>query len=156
MEIENNEEEKNQEIPLKLRWEIVHLKRQGLSGTEVGERVSRPACTCNAIYNKWLITGDVINLPQSGRPRKITSKVEKMIIEEVKQNPTSSVEQIFEETNAELSNKTGRRVLKNNKFKYKTSPEKWILTDEQRKAQETWAKEFVKKPLESLETSHFH
>jgi len=148
MEIENSEDNTNKEVPLSVRWEIVHLKRQGLSGTQVSERVFHSPSTCNSIYNKWKNTRDVVNLPRSGRPLKATPEVQKMIIEEVKENPTFNIDQMIEETGTDISNSTARNVLKNNKYRYKTVKEKWILTEKHRKERVLWAKQHVSKPLE--------
>lgn len=148
MEIEEEDNKRNQEIPLNIRWEIVHLKRQGLTGSQVASRVSCSTTQCNAIFRKWKETGDVVDLPRSGRPLKATSKIQNMIIEEVQQDPSLNVDQIIEESKVEVSNTTARRVLKEHKFRYKTAPEKWALTDQHCKDRLNWAREFISKPAE--------
>ncbi len=148
MEIENEADERKQEIPLKVRWEIVHLKRQGLSGTQVAQKVSCSPAQCNAIYKKWRETGDVTNLTRSGRPLKATPEVQNLILEEIKLNPDFNTDQLIEETKVEISNTTARRVLKCHGYRYKTAPEKWSLTDHHREDRLAWAMEFSNKPIE--------
>ena len=127
MNSESEENEKNHEIPVQDRWEIVHWKRQGLSGKQVAEKVSYSATQCNAIFRKWKETGDVVDLPRSGRPLKATVKVQNTIIEEIQHNPTFSVDQVIQESKVEVSNITTRGILKSHQYRYKTAPSKWIM-----------------------------
>ena len=98
MEIESGRDQKNQEILINQHWEIVRLKSQGKSGTEVAQIVSCSPSQANAIYKKYLETHDVI-----GRPLKATPEVQKIIIEEVKTDPSLNVGQIIEESKADIS-----------------------------------------------------
>ena len=144
----DQKDQNNTAVPIKTRWEIVYYKRQGLTGTEVSRLVGRPISTCNAIFRKWMETGDVEDKPRSGRPSKVTPEAEEMIIEETKTNPFFSINQIFEETETDISKTTGWRTLKDNGFSCRSSKMKWHINDDQRKERLRWAKRYIKLPQE--------
>ena len=71
-----------------------------------------------------------------------------MIIEEVKTDPSLNVGQIIDESKADISETTARRVLKANKYKCMTASRKWAIGEQQCYERLTWAKEYIKKPSE--------
>lgn len=148
MEIEEQEDNPHKEIPESIRLEIVHWKRQGLSGSQVSEIVQRPASTCNTIYRKWKETGTVKDKPRSGRPPKLNEEEEKMFIETVKANPDFSISQAIEESQVNASKTTGWRVLKAHGFSSRVSKEKWKVTETQRRERLRWAKSYIHMPEE--------
>ena len=148
MEIEDQERNLNKEIPESIRLEIVHWKRQGLSGSEVSQIVHRPPSTCNTIYRKWQETGTVKNKSRSGRPPKLSESEKEMIIETIKANPDFSVSQVIEESKVDTSKTTGWRALKAHGFNCRVSKEKWAVTEIQRRDRLRWAKRYIHMPQE--------
>jgi hypothetical protein len=148
MEIENEGPEPNRTVPIEVRWEIVRLKENGLSGVEVGKKLSRPASTCNAIYKKYLNTGTVEDIPRSGRPLKATEEVERKLLFQAESDSTLTVDQMIEESKTEISNRSARRILKTNGIRCKTARTKWMLTDQHRKDRLDWAKKHIRLPDE--------
>ena len=73
----------NSKVPIPVRWDIVNKRNSGLSGSKVSDLVGRPKSTYNTIYAKWKKTGDVMDLPRSGQPKKITPETEKTLVEEI-------------------------------------------------------------------------
>lgn len=146
MEIEDQERKTKPQIPLSDRWEVVHLKRNGLTGPEVSQRLGIPVATCNSIFRKWKEEGIVENKKQPGRPRKVTEEEEKMLIETVERCPEMTLTELRGEINATFSNPTAFRILKENGFSNYTIPEKWTLDPEHKTLRLEWAKQYKEMP----------
>jgi len=82
MEIEDQEVSSKPKISIPVRWAIVEEKNKGCSGSQVYDKFGIPSSTCNSIYRKWKETGDIVDLPRSGRPRKINEKEEKNLLKQ--------------------------------------------------------------------------
>jgi len=52
MNIEKKRITKNKKVPIPDRWEIVHHKKNGLSGQKVSDLIGWVKSSCNAIYSK--------------------------------------------------------------------------------------------------------
>jgi len=78
MEIENHSPQKKLRIPLEDRIEIVHQKRNGQTGSQVSKSLGIPVFTCNTIYKRYLETGSVDNVKQTGRLCQVSQEEEKM------------------------------------------------------------------------------
>jgi len=81
MEIENQETNTKPYLSLADRWRIMHFKELEYSGDEVSK--------IDAVYRKWQETGDVINLPKTGRPKEVTVEESKIVLETIKAKPPS-------------------------------------------------------------------
>ena len=141
------EKEANQSVPIPIRWEIVHLKKSGLTGKEVSQQLSVSASTANRIYKKYLDTGEVKDLTRTGRPMEATEEEEKNFIKTVTSHPEMSVNQLIEESDSNFSRRTGSRILKDHGFSNKTAKTKWWISDENRQKRLAWAKEYEKFPV---------
>ena len=148
MEIENQEEARNTEVPESVRLEIIYWKAKGYTGRQISEIVGRPISTYNSIYHSWMINGDIKDKPRSGRPPKLDGRSEKMLIEVTKANPSMSVSQLVEESKIDISKTTGWRTLKDNGFNCRASPEKWEIPEHKRKERLKWARHFIHMPEE--------
>jgi len=148
MEIENLGSQPKQNVPINLRWEIVHYKKQGLSGAQVSEIVGKDPSTCNRIYKKYLETGTVEDRLRSGRPSKVTPETEERFLTQVDATPNLSVNALLEESKVDFSKTTGLRVLRDKGYQCRVIPEKWYIEDKHRKARLAWAKKFIHKPEE--------
>ena len=146
MEIENHSPQKKPRIPLEDRIEIVHQKRNGQTGSQVSKSLGIPVSTCNTIYKRYLETGSVEDAKQTGRPRQVSQKEEKMLIETTKDHPEMTLTQLMEVSNVCFSKPTAWRTLKDNEFENVTLREKWTMTDEHRKLRLKWALANVDKP----------
>ena len=74
MEIEEEDRPKKPQVPIPMRWEVVHYKRLGYTGNQISQIFPVSASDCNRIYLKWKQTGDVEDLDRSGRPLIIRKK----------------------------------------------------------------------------------
>lgn len=146
MNIEREKSAKKQKVPIPDRWEIVHHKKNGLSGQEVSDLVGWPKSTCNAIYSKWQKTHDVVDLDRSGRPKKITDEIENMLQEEISAHPNLSLNGLLEESKVDICKTSARTTLNSLGFYSRISQVKWSLDKEHRAARLTWAKRYIKMP----------
>lgn len=145
MEIEEAKKEKKPPVPFEVRLEIIHLKKNGLSDEEVSRRVGYPKSTCNYIYNKFLKTGAVENLKKPGKPRQVTEKEERMLLETVEDRPDLSLNGLIGEVQAPFGKTKAYTILREYGFRSYTTPEKWALTPEHRTLRLQWAMKFRKK-----------
>jgi len=64
---------------IQLRKVVVKLSREGKTLREISALLSIDKTTMNNIINKFKTTGSVADRLRSGRPRKITARVDKLI-----------------------------------------------------------------------------
>ena len=145
MEIENIQPNRKPRISVPTRWEVVHLRKLNYTYRHIAEILSISSSACEAIYNKYLETGDVEDLPKSGRPRKGGVEEEKMLIETVVSHSDMTVQELIEESNLDLSETTAWRRLRENGFRNKPAKTKWSMTQSHRDERLVWAKKYIKK-----------
>jgi len=148
MNIENEEDKKNSKVPIPTRWLIVHYKTMGMTGEQVSQKVSVSASNCNRIYNKYLTTGDVVDLNRTGRPPEIPEKDKKMFIEGAKVHPELNINTLIEETKVDFCKMTGSRLLKGAGYQCKTARVKWFIPPDDRELRLNWARKYIKMPNE--------
>ncbi len=146
MEIENQESPKNPHISLADRWRIVSLKEQGKTATEISKIVQASKSAINDLYQKYLKTGDVIDLPHTGRPQKITEEERKLIKETTNANPCLSLSKIIEESKVNISKTKCWEVLKSGGYECKIAAEKWYVDESHQQKRLAWARKYIKKP----------
>ena len=146
MEIEDHHKQKKPRVCHEDRIEIVYQKRSGKTGLEVSKSLGIPVSTCNDIYNRYLETGSVEDVKQTGRPREVSEEEEKMLIETAKKHPEMTLTQLMEDVNVSFSKPTAWRTMKDNEFENRTLREKWTLTDQHRELRLAWALANVAKP----------
>jgi len=142
MEIEEEQKITKPHLPFPLRWEIVNYKKQGWTNQEISRKLSIPESTCSAIYRKYLDIGDIVDLPKSGRSKKLSDMEENMLIETVQSHPKMSLDQLIEESNLSICKTTGWNVLQEYGFECKTAPIKWTIDEKHKKARLKWAKRY--------------
>jgi len=85
---------------------------------------SIPASTCNAIYRKYLDTGDVEDLEKCGRWKKTSVKEDKMLIEAIQSESGMTINEAIEEINLEISKTADWKRLIDHGLVYKAMPVK--------------------------------
>ena len=146
MEIEDPHSKRKPQLSLEDRQEIVYLRRNGMTESEVSERLQIPKSTINSVFTKWKTHHTVENLKKPGRPKEITEEEEKMVIEAVEEDPTMSLSKIQGSILPSFSKPTIHRVLNGYGFESFTIPEKWALTPEHKKLRLEWALKYKDMP----------
>ena len=96
MEIENKDTSETPYISIKDRWHIVRLKGQGESGREA-KIAPASKSAINGLHNKFLQTGDVVDLPHPGRQTKVIYREKEMVTETIDAQPDLSLGQLIED-----------------------------------------------------------
>ncbi|KAK3543880.1 hypothetical protein QTP70_030044 [Hemibagrus guttatus] len=78
--------------PSSLQLEVTNLPiyQSGKGYKAISKFLGLPRTTVRAIIYKWRKHGTVENLPRSGRPTKITPRVQRQLIQEVTKDPTTT------------------------------------------------------------------
>ena len=93
---------------------IIKLHNQCKSLSEIAKVINRPRSTVHSIIDRFGTTKSHQNKPRSGRPRKVTDRMRRKIMNLVKQNPKMSSKILKDISNIEgvdLSRSTVRNVL---------------------------------------------
>ncbi|KAK3562457.1 hypothetical protein QTP86_034097, partial [Hemibagrus guttatus] len=79
-----------------LQLEVTNLPiyQSGKGYKAISKALGLPQTTVRAIIYKWRKHGTVENLPRSGRPTKITSRVQRQLIQEVTKDPTTTSKEL--------------------------------------------------------------
>ncbi|KAK3568084.1 hypothetical protein QTP86_030306 [Hemibagrus guttatus] len=82
--------------PKLLQLEVTNLPiyQSGKSYKAISKALGLPRTTMRAIIYKWQKHGTVENLPRSGRPTKITPRVQQQLIQEVTKDPTTTSKEL--------------------------------------------------------------
>lgn len=106
-------------LSIKKRWEIVflrdHPKGPKLSFEEIRKTIGCTKSTAKYWFDRYKETGDVIDIPKSGRKRKTSKEQDEMIVDLMEKNLDSSVNEIqpiLKKQGIELSNSTINRRIK--------------------------------------------
>ena len=75
---------KNCEISLAVREIIINYYKEGKTLHFIGEIVGRSHSTIQWIVNLYKDTGDILPKSRCGRPTKLTTRIERVIIKQVK------------------------------------------------------------------------
>ena len=142
MNIEEHQVKKKQSVPLSVRLDIIHWKKNGETDEEVSQRVGYPRSTVNYIYNKFLKQGIVENIKPPGRPKQVSEEEEEMLIEAVEAHPDLTLNGLIEEIDAPFGKTKAHTILKEHGFRNYTAPEKWALTSEHKELRLQWAKKY--------------
>ncbi|KAK3556871.1 hypothetical protein QTP70_022374 [Hemibagrus guttatus] len=82
--------------PSSLQLEVTNLPiyQSGKGYKATSKALGLPRTTVRAIIYKWRKHGTVENLPRSGRPTKITPRVQRRLIQEVTKDPTTTSKEL--------------------------------------------------------------
>jgi transposase len=145
MEIEEEATQAKSKVPIPVRWEIVRLRRDNNTFPDIAKLVQRPISTCQSIFQKWSDTGDVEDVPRSGRPPIISPSQKEKLIETVKNNEDMSIRGLIEESKVDISKTSAWNVMKGYGFKCKTQSIKWSMEPHHKEGRLKWAKEYINK-----------
>lgn len=148
MEIEEEAPQAKSKVPIPVRWEIVRLRKNNNTFPDIAKSVQRPISTCQAIFQKWLDTGDVEDLPRSGRPSSITLNQKEKLIKTVKDNKDLSIREVLEESKIDISKTSAWNTMRDYGFRCRTQSIKWSMEPHHKEARLKWALEYIKKPDE--------
>lgn len=101
---------------IQLRKVVVKLSKEGKSSREISALLTIGKTTVNNILNKFKTTGSVADRPRSGRPRKTTTRVDKLIrrksVVDVRKTAGMIAQELRDENLANVSRITVSRRLR--------------------------------------------
>ena len=133
-------------ISIQKRWEIIFLSkhRRGpkLSNSEIAKEVNYSITNVQRWLKRYEETGDVLDIPKSGRKKCTTQEIDEEIIQLSKEHSEESSAQLsqrLKRKNIDISDRTVRNRL-NVSGIYKLKPSfKPLLTFEHRRKRYNWA-----------------
>ncbi|KAK3566548.1 hypothetical protein QTP86_034840, partial [Hemibagrus guttatus] len=82
------------QVRFSLRSQTLLIYQSGKGYKAISKALGLPRTTVRAIIYKWRKHGTVENLPRSGRPTKITPRVQRQLIQEVTKDPTTTSKEL--------------------------------------------------------------
>jgi transposase len=97
---------KTKELPLVCKDRIVSLFKQGLSYRKIGTLLNLPSATVQSVIRKFKTTNSIENNKRSGRPRVLSTRDSRNLVQQVSRNPKTSARKLAED----LATATGKHV----------------------------------------------
>ncbi|KAK3508611.1 hypothetical protein QTP70_035201, partial [Hemibagrus guttatus] len=85
---------RSKELQKQMRKKVIEIYQSGKGYKAISKALGLPRTTVRAIIYKWRKHGTVENLPRSGRPTKITPRVQRQLIQEVTKDPTTTSKEL--------------------------------------------------------------
>lgn len=130
----------------------LNLRRQGKSANQIAATVGADRRTIQRLFKHIRETGHVEPDKQPGRPRTLSPREERMIVREIRADPTrrpSTLRTVVERPGLKpVSTQTVRRTLKRAGLQPAKPRRKPKLTPAQRRARLEWAREHADKPAD--------
>lgn len=82
------------ELPEEFKEQIVLYHKAGKGYKSISKITGLHKSTIRSIIRKWKMLGTVMNRPRSGRPAKISPKMQRKIIKEVAKKPEITLEEL--------------------------------------------------------------
>ena len=111
---------KTKELSKDIRDKIVDLHKAGMGYKKISKQLGEKLTTVGAIIRKWKKHKVTTNLPRSGAPRKISPRGISMMMRKVRDQPSTTQEELVNDlkavgttvTKRTISNTLHREVLK--------------------------------------------
>ncbi|KAK3515004.1 hypothetical protein QTP70_003251 [Hemibagrus guttatus] len=146
--------------PSSLQLEVTNLPiyQSGKGYKAISKALGLPRTTVRAIIYKWRKRGTVENLPRSGRPTKITPRVQQQLIQEVTKDPTTTskeLQALLASVKVSVHDSTIRKRLGKNGFhgKTKVPRRKPLLSKKNIKAHLSFARKHLDDPQDFWENT---
>ena len=101
---------KTKELSKDIRDKIVDLHKAGMSYKKIGKQLGEKLTTVGAIIRKWKKHKVIANLPRSGAPRKISPRGISMMMRKVRDQPSTTQEELVNDLKAIGTTVTKRTI----------------------------------------------
>ena len=132
------------ELSEDIKKTVIDLKLAGHKTVSIVKLLNVPESTIRSIFNKYLTSGNVENLPRSGRPKKLSPCDGAWLTRHVKKNRNKVLRNITHEFNEsrniqeQVGTKTVQRFLHANNMKRRVVRKKMVITEVNRKRRLSW------------------
>ena len=111
---------KSKEISNEIKQLVVDLKREGHRNCDIQRFLKISEYPIRSILKKFISTGNIENMPRSGRPRKMTKRAESRLLRLVRKNrqlPLRDITNNFNEGGeVQVHHKIVQKILYKNKI----------------------------------------
>ncbi|KAK3559328.1 hypothetical protein QTP86_012756, partial [Hemibagrus guttatus] len=144
--------------PSSLQLEVTNLPiyQSGKGYKAISKALGLPRTTVRAIIYKWRKHGTVENLPRSGRPTKITPRVQRQLIQEVTKDPTTTSKELqasLASVKVSVHDSTIRKRLGKNGLHGRVPRQKPLLSKKNIKARLSFARKHLDDPQDFWENT---
>ena len=101
---------KTKELSKNIRDKIVDLHRAGMGYKKISKQLGEKLTTAGAIIRKWKKHKVTTNLPRSGVPRKISPHGISMMMRKVRDQPSTTLEELVNDQKAVGTTVTKRNI----------------------------------------------
>lgn len=105
-----------QEIALQIRNLIIQDREKGIGWAKIAEKYLVSKTAVRKICQKFKTTQQISNLPGRGRKRSKTAREDTLIVRQIKKKTDTASSEIKDQLNLNVSTKTIRRRLHEEKF----------------------------------------
>ncbi|XP_066154682.1 uncharacterized protein [Euwallacea fornicatus] len=138
---------KGEETTVSERKIIVNLRRDGKSYSDIATIVKRSRYTVRNILKRFETGNDFLNKPRSGRPKKLSAREERKVVNKIKLNPRTSASEIASilrvENEKDVSSKTVRRTFHRAGYRARVARKKPYISKATKKKRLNFAKEYI-------------
>jgi transposase len=115
------------------RWRVVHCMNDGMSPTEIWRKYGYSRPYISRWWARYQETGDVLDAPRSGRPKRLTPVQRKEVRRNLKRSAKSSLRGVAKKIRTEhgvsITKSTIRRIAHDEGLVYRRRKKKPLLTE---------------------------
>jgi len=127
---------------------FIGVIESGMHVREAGRKYGITKSSADRIWRKYLEMGTTHTHPRSGRPRKVTQHVKRVLVRESKKNRRLPLRELGKRVEPAISASTVRRALAEEGIHRRKARKVPFLTPKQKRARLLWAKKYVKLLIE--------
>ncbi|KAF5312510.1 hypothetical protein D9619_002328 [Psilocybe cf. subviscida] len=120
--------------------QLVGAIAAGISIRQAARQFNIPRATANDIWQKFQRTGSTENLPKSGRPKKVTPRMERMAIRNALSERRKPFSEIANQCTPKISTSTVANILKRHNYHRRVARKVPYLNKAHRRARMAWAR----------------
>jgi transposase len=132
------------------RWIIIGMHKKRMNNSEIGRLLKIKRDTVASIVKLYKMTGGVNSIKQTGRPRSLSAREERILLRTAIAQPLTDAVFLAKEMTKQLKRPISARIVRlalvRNGFHARKPAKKPLLTPAQRKRRLAFAKEYIQKP----------
>ena len=121
---------------------LIGAIQSGLSIAKAARNHGIKKSTAHDIWKKFCLTGSTHNLPRSGRPKKVTARVSRVLIQESKKYRQKTLQELGNAMVPRISPRTIQRTLASKGLHWRKARKVVFLKKEHKRARLQWAKQY--------------
>lgn len=132
---------------LTLRGQIVGMRNSGSSVCSISRQLGICRSTVRKWLQRWEESGNLLDLPRCGGPRKTTAEQDRRIVDEIRRTPICNAVLVQRNLELDVCTRTVRRRLHESGYHHRTPAVKEKLEERHRDARLQFAQRFAHEDL---------